>query len=131
MTGDRKEDDNDRRIGDNQVIIARDAFEAMIAELDELRKHALEFDLAQARIKELETENKWHRCDTPTEDGLFDLPPEPGDYLVEFVSNDNPIMDNDPCVMQSTFDPDYNDWDPQPFDCHARQWREMPKAPRI
>ena len=84
---------------------------------------------AMDRIDAMESENKWHRCDIPNDDGLYDFPPEPGDYIVEFVSNENPIMDNDPCVMQSTFDPDYNDWNPEPFDCHARQWREMPKAP--
>lgn len=51
--------DNNRRFRlneNNDVLIARDAFEAMIAELDELRKHALEFELAKARIKELEAE---------------------------------------------------------------------------
>ena len=50
--------DNERRMGDNQVLISRDAFEAMTAELEELRKRELEFELAQARIKELEQELK-------------------------------------------------------------------------
>ena len=36
----------------------KDIIETCAAELEELRKHEVEWDLAQARIKELETENK-------------------------------------------------------------------------
>lgn len=38
------------------VTILKDTFECMMKELEDLRKQALEFDLAQARIKELKTE---------------------------------------------------------------------------
>lgn len=91
----------------------------------------------QQRIEELENENKelkdenaWHRCDIPNEDGLYNFPPEPGNYLVEFVS-DYPESKESPFVTESEFDPNYNDWDPTPFGNHARQWREMVKAPEV
>ena len=42
-----------KTICENKKII-----ETMATELDELRKHEVEWDLAQARINELETENK-------------------------------------------------------------------------
>ena len=42
-----------KTICENKKII-----ETMATELEELRKHEVEWDLAQARIKELETENK-------------------------------------------------------------------------
>ncbi len=85
-----------------------------------------EYESIKKRILQLETESDWHRCDKPNEDGLYNLPSEPGDYLVEFVD-----ANNEGVVVQSTFDPDYSDWDPTPFDCKARQWREMPKAPEV
>ncbi|SHH90222.1 hypothetical protein SAMN05720761_13913 [Fibrobacter sp. UWCM] len=40
-------------LAENKKII-----ETMAAELDELRKHEVEWDLSKARIRELETENK-------------------------------------------------------------------------
>lgn len=42
-----------RTLCENKKII-----ETMAVELDELRKHEVEWDLAKSRIKELETENK-------------------------------------------------------------------------
>ena len=118
--------DSERRIGDNQVLISRDAFDAMTAELEELRKHEVEFDATKARIKELEAENRWHRCDVPNEDGLYDLPPEDGEYIVEFVSGLGKVT-----ICASEYDADYNYWDASPFNSEARQWREMPKAPEV
>ena len=44
--------------GHDIVAVARETFDAMTAELEELRKHEVEWDLAKARIRELETENK-------------------------------------------------------------------------
>ena len=44
--------------GHDIVAVARKTFYAMTAELEELRKHEVEWDLAQARIKELEAEKK-------------------------------------------------------------------------
>lgn len=38
------------------VAILREAYEAFVSELEELRKHELEWDLDKARIKELESE---------------------------------------------------------------------------
>lgn len=38
------------------VSVLKDAFDAMTSELEELRKHEVELDLAKARIKELENE---------------------------------------------------------------------------
>lgn len=40
------------------VALSRKTYDAVVSELNELRKHEVEWDLAQARIKELETENK-------------------------------------------------------------------------
>lgn len=44
--------------GHDIVAVARETFDAMTAELEELRKHEVEWDLAKARIRELETKNK-------------------------------------------------------------------------
>lgn len=38
------------------VAILKETFDSMSSELDELRKHEVEWDLAKARIKELEAE---------------------------------------------------------------------------
>ena len=40
--------------GHDIVAVARKTFDAMATELDELRKHEVEWELAKARIKELE-----------------------------------------------------------------------------
>lgn len=42
--------------GAESVTLLRETFEAISAELDELRKHEVEWDMAKARIKELESE---------------------------------------------------------------------------
>ena len=44
--------------GSKCVALSRKTYDAIVSELDELRKHEVEWDLTQARIKELETENK-------------------------------------------------------------------------
>ena len=69
---------------------------------------------------------RWHRCDIPNEDGLYDLPAEPGEYIVEFVDKKGRSI-----VTSAEFDPDYSDWDCAPFDSEARQWREMPEPPEV
>lgn len=76
--------------------------------------------------KELKEENVWHRCDIPNEDGLYNLPPENGEYIVEFVSKKSKSI-----VTSSDYDAEYNDWENEPFNCSARQWRELPKAPEV
>lgn len=38
------------------VALSRKTYDSIVSELDELRKHEVEWDLAQARIKELEAE---------------------------------------------------------------------------
>lgn len=40
------------------VTLPRKTYDAIVSELEELRKHEVEWDLAQARIKELEAEKK-------------------------------------------------------------------------
>jgi len=42
--------------GAESVAILRETFDAISDELEELRKHELEWDMAKARIKELESE---------------------------------------------------------------------------
>lgn len=42
--------------GSESVALLRETFEAISGELDELRKHEVEWDMAKARIKELESE---------------------------------------------------------------------------
>ena len=42
--------------GAESVALLRETFEAISGELDELRKHEVELDMAKARIKELESE---------------------------------------------------------------------------
>lgn len=126
-------------IGENKKLKQRiDELEGDNKDLRDDRKSSIELisDLHE-RIAELENENKelkdenaWHRCDIPNEDGLYNFPAEPGNYLVEFVS-DYPESKESPFVTESEFDPDYNDWDSIPFGTHARQWREMVKAPEV
>lgn len=40
------------------VALSRKTYDAIVSELDELRKHEVEWDLAQARIKELEAQQR-------------------------------------------------------------------------
>ena len=42
--------------GTESVALLRETFEAISGELDELRKHEVEWDMAKAQIKELESE---------------------------------------------------------------------------
>ena len=42
--------------GSESVALLRETFEAISGELEELRKHEVEWDMAKARIKELESE---------------------------------------------------------------------------
>lgn len=42
--------------GAESVTLLRETFEAISGELEELRKHEVEWDMAKARIKELESE---------------------------------------------------------------------------
>lgn len=42
--------------GTESVMLLRETFEAISGELEELRKHEVEWDMAKARIKELESE---------------------------------------------------------------------------
>lgn len=42
--------------GAESVALLRETFDAISGELDELRKHEVEWDMAKARIKELESE---------------------------------------------------------------------------
>lgn len=47
---------NDFACGYECVAILRETYEAVASELEELRKHEVEWDIAKARIKELESE---------------------------------------------------------------------------
>jgi hypothetical protein len=42
--------------GAESVVLLRETFDAISGELEELRKHEVEWDMAKARIKELENE---------------------------------------------------------------------------
>jgi hypothetical protein len=42
--------------GAESVVLLRETFDAISAEIQELRKHEVEWDMAKARIKELENE---------------------------------------------------------------------------
>jgi len=42
--------------GSESVVLLRETFDAISGELEELRKHEVEWDMAKARIKELENE---------------------------------------------------------------------------
>lgn len=44
--------------GSKCVALSRKTYDAIVSELDELRKHEVEWDLSKARIKELEAKNK-------------------------------------------------------------------------
>ena len=46
----------DHENGCDCVMLTNEAFEAMSNELEELRKHEVEWDMAKSRIKELENE---------------------------------------------------------------------------
>lgn len=49
--------------GAESVALLRETFEAISGELEELRKHEVEWDMAKARIKELESEvKKWREA---------------------------------------------------------------------
>lgn len=122
-------------IGENQKLKQRiDELEGDNKDLRDDRKSSIELiSNLHERIAELENENKelknendWHRCDIPNEDGLYNLPPKDGEYIVEFVSNKGKSI-----VTSSNYDANYNDWENAPFNCSARQWRELPKAPEV
>ena len=44
--------------GEKYVALPRKTYDAIVSELDELRKHEVEWDLSKARIKELEAQLK-------------------------------------------------------------------------
>ena len=72
------------------VALSRKTYDAVVSELNELRKHEVEWDLAQARIKELEAEKnaKNEKIDTLYQKSLARLkdlvnkeyPDEEGDH---------------------------------------------------
>ena len=72
------------------VALSRKTYDAVVSELNELRKHEVEWDLAQARIKELEAEKnaKNEKIDTLYQKSLLRLkdlvnkeyPDEEGDH---------------------------------------------------
>ena len=101
---------------EGEVKTLHDAYNAITIERNQLVK----------RIKELEAENRWHRCDKPNDEGFYDLPPENGEYIVEFVSGLGKVT-----ICAAGYYADYDDWDCPPFNSKARQWREMPKAPEV
>lgn len=57
------------------VALSRKTYDAVVSELNELRKHEVEWDLAQARIKELEAEKnaKNEKIDTLYQKSLLRL----------------------------------------------------------
>lgn len=82
-----------------------------------------------AVIAELSAENEklrkqvpvWHQCEYANADGLYDLPPEDGEYIVQFRTRTGKLI-----TMACEFDVDYCDWD---CGLTAIQWCELPTAP--
>lgn len=104
-----------------------DRLNARIAELERMdTENTIQIAKMNGYISVLEETQKWHRCDTPNEDGLYDLPPEDGEYIVEYVHKNGKGN-----VTSAEYNADYTDWDGVPFDCEVRQWRELPKAPEV
>ena len=68
----------------------------------------------------LEAENRWHRCDKPNSDGLYDLPPESGEYVIQYELNGKKY------VTSATYEADYNDWNELRYGSNVIQWRELP-----
>lgn len=87
-----------------------------------------------AVIAELSAENKklrkqvpvWHQCEYANADGLYDLPPENGEYIVQFRTRAGKLV-----TTACEFDVDYDDWDHQPYGSTAIQWCELPTAPAL
>lgn len=75
---------------------------------------------AMDQIDAMEAENRWHRCDKPNSDGLYDLPPESGEYVIQYECNGKKY------VTSATYEADYNDWNELCHGSNVIQWRELP-----
>lgn len=75
---------------------------------------------AMDQIDVMEAENRWHRCDKPNSDGLYDLPPESGEYVIQYELNGKKY------VTSATYEADYNDWNELCYGSNVIQWRELP-----
>lgn len=71
-------------------------------------------------LQAMEAENMWHRCDKPNSDGLYDLPPESGEYVIQYECNGKKY------VTSATYEADYNDWNELCYGSNVIQWRELP-----
>ena len=60
----------DHENGCDCVMLTKEAFEAMSDELEELRKHEVEWDLSKARIKELESQLKQNQGEKQDENPI-------------------------------------------------------------
>ena len=60
----------DHENGCECVMLTKEAFEAMSDELEELRKHEVEWDLSKARIKELESQLKQNQGEKQDENPI-------------------------------------------------------------
>lgn len=69
---------------------------------------------------QLEAENRWHRFDKPNSDSLYDLPPESGEYVIQYELNGKKY------VTSATYEADYNDWNELRYGSNVIQWRELP-----
>lgn len=92
-------------------------------------KELIEADNAamKARIKDLESQvPTWHQCERANDEGLYDFPPENGEYIVQFRLRTGKLV-----TMACEFDVDYYDWDEAQYGAKAIQWCEEPAAPNI
>ena len=131
------------------------AIDTMAAELEELRKHEVEWDLDKARVKELEAENeslkysvatldtdltmlkRWHKMseELPPDDFVLFCAflkydhEERGEWIVDFgffdYDNHDASQIHDGRCWGS-----YNDWDEGQQVYRVDYWRPLPKPPK-
>lgn len=99
-------------VADISKIPTMQEIAGMIAELEDLRAK----------------QPKWHRCDKPNEDRLYDLPPESGTYFAQWETTwaDGKTMRY---CEPLEYDADYCDWPSLTNHAHVIQWCENPVPP--
>lgn len=90
-----------------------------------------EFEKIKTELEELRAKlPKWHRCDKPNEDGLYDLPPESGSYFAQWETTwaDGKTTR---CCEPLEYDADNCDWPSLTNRAHVIQWCENPVQPEV
>lgn len=92
---------------------------------------AAEFEKIKAELEYTRAKlPKWHRCDKPNEDGLYDLPPESGTYFAQWETTwaDGKTMRY---CEPLEYDADNCDWPSLTNHAHVIQWCENPIPPEV